>query len=73
MAKIIITFEDSPDGVIVSAHGAAIPPAEKNQTDAQKLAMLDSGRALRRPPPTHTLTRNPRGTVCRKSTNRSET
>ena len=40
MAKIIITFEDSPDGVIVSAHGAAIPPAEKNQTVAQKLAML---------------------------------
>lgn len=40
MAKITITFEDSPDGVIVSAHGATIPPAEKNQTDAQKLALV---------------------------------
>lgn len=40
MAKIIITFEDSPDGVIVSAHGAVLPREEKDQTDAQKLAML---------------------------------
>lgn len=40
MAKIIITFEDSPDGVIVSGHGAEIPKEEKDQTDAQKLAML---------------------------------
>ena len=40
MAKIIITFEDSPDGVIVLGYGAVIPKEEKDQTDAQKLAML---------------------------------
>ncbi len=40
MAKIIITFEDSPEGVIVSANGARIPAAEKDRTEAQKLALL---------------------------------
>ena len=39
MAKIIITFEDSPEGVIVSANGARIPAAEKDRTEAQKLAL----------------------------------
>ena len=29
MAKIIITFEDSPEGVIVSANGARIPAERK--------------------------------------------
>ena len=40
MAKIIITFEDSPEGVIVSANGARIPAAEKDRTEVQELALL---------------------------------